>query len=97
MGMNSWDELLKIGRCPIDHSPLAEADRELLERLNAAIEAGQVRDRIGQPVDQPVQAALVNRDCRWLYPVIDGIPSLIADEALDVQQLAGPPPREEQT
>jgi uncharacterized protein YbaR (Trm112 family) len=83
--MDSWDALLKLVRCPIDHSPLVEADDALLKRLNDAIGRRQVSDRLGQTVEQPVHRALVNQDTRWLYRVTDGIPSLVADEAIQVE------------
>ena len=85
--MNSWDQLLKLVRCPIDHSPLQEADTELLEQLNSAIERGGVTDRVGQTVEGRIDSALVNENRTWLYPVVGGIPSLIADEAIDAQRL----------
>ena len=90
--MNAREELLKIVRCPIEHTPLHEADAELLDRLNRAIEQQRVIDRLGNPVTDPVPAALVNEGESWLYPVIDNIPCLIADEAIAVQPWQRPEP-----
>ncbi len=75
-------KLLRMLRCPADHSPLAIADKALVSRLNAAIERGEVRDRADQKVIEPIQAGLVTADQKWLYPIRGNIPTLIADQAI---------------
>jgi uncharacterized protein YbaR (Trm112 family) len=75
-------DLLEILACPATHQPLAEANAELLGRLNRAIAAGQQRNAAGQAVSEAVEAALVRQDNRLCYPIRDGIPVLLVDEGL---------------
>jgi uncharacterized protein YbaR (Trm112 family) len=63
------------------------ADEELLRRLNEAVQLGKVTNRIQRKVCQPVDQALINEDRSLLFPVRDDIPTLIADEAIPLEQL----------
>jgi len=77
-------ELLEILACPASYQSLAEAPRELVERLNAAIRAGGVRNVGGEAVAAPLEAALVRADGSLVYPIRDGIPVLLVNEGLAV-------------
>jgi len=80
-------EFLDLLVCPIDRMPLRPADEALLDRVNEAIQAGRVRNRIGQPVEQTLEGGLVREDNALLYPIIDEIPVLLADEAIPLDQV----------
>lgn len=82
-------ELLKILVCPEDRSPLTAADPATLERLNAAIRSGKLKNRGGQPLEQPIDGALVRGDATLAYPIIDDIPMMLMDEAVPLAQLDG--------
>lgn len=75
-------ELLAILVCPEDKTPVTQADAETLSALNARISAGQVKNRGGQAVTEPVSEGLVRADGKYLYPVRDDIPVMLIDEAL---------------
>ena len=75
-------ELLRIVCCPETHEPVALADPALLEQLNQAIVSGQVRNRAGKLVKEPLTAALVRSDAKLMYPVRNGIPVLLIDEGI---------------
>lgn len=73
--------------CPIDHTPLSPADDGLVVRINRAIAAGRIKNRAGRLVDQPINGGLLHKDQTLLYPIIDDIPVLLADEAIPLDQL----------
>lgn len=75
-------ELLKMLQCPDDRSPLVEADAAQLATLNAAAQAGQLRNRGGEVVTRTLEGGLVRRDGKFLYPILDGIPVMLIDEAI---------------
>ena len=80
-------QMLEILVCPQDHTPLQVADPQLLSRLNGAIDAGGIENLAGQGVQKRLEAALVRQAKDLLYPIVDGIPVLLADEAIDLQQI----------
>ena len=84
------ENLLEILVCPETRLPLTVANRPVLDRLNQAIGAGQIENRGGRPVTKPLRGALIREDNRLVYPVIDGIPMLLSDEAILLDQLEGP-------
>ena len=73
--------------CPTDRTPLSAADDQLIARINRAIAAGRVANRAGRLVDQPIGGGLLRVDKTYLYPVLDGIPILLSDEAIPLAQL----------
>ncbi len=79
--------MLDILVCPDNKTPLSPADEQLLARLNRAISAGQIENRGGHPVDEPLQDGLVRQDKTLLYPIIDEIPVLLTDEAIPLEQV----------
>jgi len=80
-------ETLKMLVCPKDHSPLSLADRRLTDRLNRAIAAGRIVNQAGRKVTEPISGALVRQDRAVLYPIVDDIPLLLADEAIPLEQI----------
>jgi uncharacterized protein len=79
--------LLTILRCPQDHSELALADSVLVERVNEHIQSGTAQTVAGQPMTKPIDGGLVRAAGDRLYPIIGGIPVMLADEALDISHL----------
>ena len=82
------EKLIQMLRCPIDGSELALADKPLLQRINEAIGRGEVRDRHDQKVTQTLDQGLLSAASNRLYAVRGGIPTLIANEAIELSQLA---------
>lgn len=80
-------KLLDILCCPATRQPLALLDANDLALINKAIAAGGVTRADGSPQADPLEAGLVTRDRRTVYRLDDGIPVLLADEALATAQL----------
>ena len=59
---------------------------ELIATLNEKIAGGSVRDRADQLVQQTLDQGLITEDGARLYPVRGGIPTLIADNAIELNQ-----------
>jgi uncharacterized protein YbaR (Trm112 family) len=80
-------EFLEILVCPQNRMPLRLADAVLLARLNRAIAAGRIANAAGRPVEDLLQGGLVRKDRALLYPIVDDIPVLLAEEAIVLDQL----------
>ena len=75
-------ELLDILVCPETKQPVRLAGSDLLDVLNRAIDAGAVKKRDGDLVEDRVEEGLVREDDGVLYPVRDSIPIMLIDEAI---------------
>lgn len=80
-------KLLDILCCPTTKQPLALLTGAELGALNHAIAAGAVARADGSPQAEPVAGGLITQDRRTAYRIEDGIPVLLADEALAVSQV----------
>lgn len=77
-------ELLEILVCPETKQPLSMADPETLERVNAAIERGELKNRGGDRVKDRIPEGLIRQDGKVLYPVWDDIPVMLLDESISL-------------
>ncbi|HPA16494.1 MAG TPA: hypothetical protein PLU30_02010 [Verrucomicrobiae bacterium] len=75
-------KLLAVLVCPETRQRVRLADAATVALLNAAIATGRVRNRAGNVVREPIDAALVRGDGAFCYPVRKGIPFMLAEEAL---------------
>jgi uncharacterized protein YbaR (Trm112 family) len=80
-------ELLEILVCPENKTPVALADDALLTKINAAIEAGTLKNRGGELVDSKIDGGLVREDQAYLYPIRDDIPIMLIDEAIPLENV----------
>ncbi|GMQ80488.1 MAG: Trm112 family protein [Planctomycetia bacterium] len=85
------EHLLEILVCPETRTRLRLAEPDLLAALNDAIGRGQIVNQAGDVFTSPLECGLIREDGQVLYPVIDGIPILLMDEAIPLEQLAGGP------
>jgi uncharacterized protein len=81
-------ELLKILVCPENKTPVALADDAFMQKINAAIEAGTLKNRAGQKVEEKADGGLIREDKKFVYLIRDDIPIMLIDEAVPLDQLA---------
>ena len=82
--------LLDIICCPVTRTPLELLSERELARLNESIAARRVKNRDEAVVEEPLEQALVTRAGKLIYPIRDGIPVLLEDQAMPLGQLEGP-------
>jgi len=80
-------ELLKILVCPETKSPVQLADDDLLRQVNQAVEDGRMKTREGRQVKERLEGGLVRDDGRVLYPIREGIPVMLIDQAIPLDPL----------
>ncbi len=76
------EQLVRDLRCPDSGERLAIAEQALVERVNRGIAAGSVRCRSGAQAEGPIDGGLIREDRRVLYPIRDGIPILLIDDSI---------------
>jgi uncharacterized protein YbaR (Trm112 family) len=86
-------KLLDILCCPSTRQSLAMLDSQGLDALNRAIAAGGITRADESPQTESIREALLTRDHKTLYRVDDGIPVLLAEEAIATAQIEGFPAR----
>ncbi|HEY5850996.1 MAG TPA: Trm112 family protein [Lysobacter sp.] len=80
-------KLLDLLVCPTTRQPLQLLDSRGLQALNAAIQAGGIVRGDGSAQAEAVKEVLVTRDRKIAYRIDDGIPVLLAEEAIATAQV----------
>jgi uncharacterized protein YbaR (Trm112 family) len=80
-------QLLALLVCPATHQDVAEATPAEVDRLAQAIREGAVRTVGGREADGAIEGALVRQDGAVAYPIRDGIPVMLVEEALVIGHL----------
>lgn len=75
-------KLLNILCCPETRGALKMVDCAKLSSINASISAGTLKNVGGEIVTEPLQEALMTEDGARVYPIREGIPVLLSDEAI---------------
>lgn len=74
--------------CPESRMPMRSAPDAIIDRLNAGIRNGQVRNRAGQHLKVLLTEALIRQDGVLVYPVENGIPNLLIDSSIEIQKIS---------
>ena len=80
-------KLLDILCCPTSKQPLALLNGPDLAAINQAVATGKLTRADGNTQAVPLSEGLITRDRRTVYRIEDGIPVLLADEALATAQI----------
>lgn len=78
-------ELLDLLVCPENKSPVTVADDAVVAKINAAIEAGDVKDREGEVVELAIDGGLIREDQAYLYIIRDDIPVMLPERAIPLE------------
>jgi uncharacterized protein YbaR (Trm112 family) len=81
-------KLLDILCCPTTKQSLALLNKAELEALNRAVAQGGLKRNDDSLQSEPVREGLITRDHRTIYRIDDGIPVLLADEAIATALIA---------
>ena len=79
-------ELLDILACPENKTPVSMAEQTIIDQLNEQIANGKITNRGGKIVENPLDGGLIREDKKFLYPIDDGIPIMLIDEAISLVQ-----------
>jgi hypothetical protein len=60
---------------------------DLVGQLRIEQVAGRLVARSGKPVTTPIDAGLLREDGRVLYPVCEGIPVIVVEEAIVLEKI----------
>lgn len=85
-------KLLDLLVCPTTRQPLQLLESRGQQALNAAIASGGIVRGDGSTQTDALGEALITRDRKTVYRIDDGIPVLLAEEAIATAQVAGFPP-----
>jgi uncharacterized protein len=81
--------LLEILCCPTTRQPVLPLNASQLAAINAALADGQLRHADGSETPTALKEGLLTRDGKTLYRIEDGIPVMLAEQAIDVGGVAG--------
>lgn len=82
-------KLLDILVCPISRQPLTPVASAALRALNQAIADGRVMRADETAQNKPLEDALMTSDGKRVYRIEDGIPVLLAEEAILTAGVSG--------
>lgn len=85
--MNFDKELLAILCCPESKQSVSLAEESLIQKLNAAVARGEVKNLGKRPVSAEIDAGLIRADGKILYPIRENIPVMLIEEGIPLEHI----------
>lgn len=85
--VNLDKDLLAILCCPDTKQSVVLADDSWIQKLNAAIGRGELKNKAKKNVTEKLDGGLIRTDNKILYPVREDIPVMLIDEGIPLDQL----------
>jgi uncharacterized protein YbaR (Trm112 family) len=80
-------DLLAILCCPETKQSVTVAESALVEKLNAAVARGGLMNKGKKPVSERMDGGLIRADKKILYPIREGIPVMLIEEGIPLDQV----------
>ena len=80
-------ELLAILCCPETKQAVSLAEESLIQKVNAAVARGEVKNFGKRPVSVELDGGLIRADRKILYPIRDNIPVMLIEEGIPLEQI----------
>lgn len=88
-------KLLEILRCPVTKQDLHYLSEGQIDSINASIDAGKLSYADGSNISEHLTEGLITANGVRVYRIDDGIPIMLEDQSIVVDQMTGssdPPP-----
>ena len=85
--VNIEKELLAILCCPETKQAVSLADDQLIDKVNAAVAKGELKNKGKKPVTEKMDGGLIRADNKILYPIREDIPVMLIDEGIPLEQV----------
>ncbi len=82
-------EMLNILCCPVSKVKIRVLFDKELEKANAAIAAGGVKDVSGIEITEPLVEGLITEDEKMIYRIDNDIPVMLAESGIPTDRLKG--------
>jgi uncharacterized protein YbaR (Trm112 family) len=79
--------LLAILCCPETKQAVSLADASLIQKVNAALGKGHVRNKANRLLIGQIEGGLLREDQKVLYPIRDRIPVMLIEEGIPMDQI----------
>ena len=81
-----YEELLNASVCPETKQSFCLAPISIIDELNREIQKGLTKNRNGKIIYKEISGGFIREDGLYLYPIVDGIPVLIIEEAIPLRK-----------
>ncbi len=76
------EDFLAILVCPEDKTPVKQAPQDVVDAINKRMKEEKLLNRGGDKVNDPIDGGLLREDGKYLYPIREGIPIMLIEEAI---------------